>query len=58
MCATGIPPHIVLASEVAKLRADFNQFDNNINQRLDGTPDAVKRVLLDNFQIDGTIPTV
>ena len=56
MTATGIPPHILLANEIAKIRGDMEEQKITIIEKLEELPKKIKDMMLENFQVNGTIP--
>lgn len=56
MFATGIPPHIVLSNELARVTERLESMDQNIFKKLDWLPQRIKDCLLENFQINGAVP--
>jgi hypothetical protein len=56
MTATGVPPHLVLANSVAKLQREMVCMKEDIIDKLEHLPEALKQSMLENFQIEGTVP--
>jgi hypothetical protein len=56
MTATGIPPHIILANEVAKVREEVSLIKIDLMNKLDALPEKVKTAMLENFSINGVVP--
>ena len=56
MTATGIPPHILLANELAATRGELEEIRRVVLQKLQEVPDRVKECLLENFQVGGVVP--
>jgi hypothetical protein len=56
LTATGIPPHIMLANEVTMLKAEMSQLRMHLLSKLDQLPEDLKSCMLENFQINGTVP--
>jgi hypothetical protein len=60
LSATGVPPHILLANEISNLRQEITQkvstMEENLGGAIDQLPERVKQAVLDNFQVDGSIP--
>ena len=56
MTATGIPPHILLANEIAKIRGDMEEQKITIIEKLEELPKKIKDMMLENFQVNGAIP--
>ena len=56
LIATGIPPHIVLANEIAQLRIDMESKHALVVARIEALPENLKQSLLDNFRVDGVVP--
>jgi hypothetical protein len=56
LTASGIPPHILLANEIVKLRSDMVEKHNEIVEKLDEMPSQIKVLLLENFTVNGAIP--
>lgn len=42
LTATGVPPHILLANEIAKVYSKLEDVKTELIDRLDRTPDAIK----------------
>jgi hypothetical protein len=53
---TGVPPHLVLANSVAKLQREMVCMKEDIIDKLEHLPEALKQSMLENFQIEGTVP--
>ena len=56
MSATGIPPHLVIANRIVDLQKDMDSMKDQIINKLAQLPEALKQAMLENFQIDGTVP--
>lgn len=56
MTATGIPPHLVIANRIVDLQKDMESMKDQIIGKLEQLPEALKQSMLENFQIDGTVP--
>jgi hypothetical protein len=56
MTATGVPPHLVLANSIVHLEEDIGVMREVIITKLEQLPEALKQSMLENFQIDGTVP--
>ena len=56
MTATGVPPHLVLAHSIVGLQEDLCLIKESIVEKLEQLPEALKQTMLQNFQIEGTIP--
>lgn len=56
MTATGIPPHLVIANRILDLQQGMESMRDQIVAKLDEPPEALKQSILENFQIDGTVP--
>jgi hypothetical protein len=56
MTATGVPPHLVLANSVAKLQRKMVCMKEDIIDKLEHLPEALKQSMLEDFQIEGTVP--
>ena len=56
LSATGVPPHLVLANSIVDLRHDIGIFREEIIAKLEQLPQALKHTMLENFQIEGTVP--
>ena len=56
LTATGVPPHLVLANSIVGLRHDMCMMKEEIIAKLEQLPDALKNTMLENFQIEGTVP--
>ena len=56
MTATGVPPHLVLAHSIVGLQEDIGLIKESIVAKLEQLPEALKQTMLQNFQIEGTVP--
>ena len=56
MTATGVPPHLVLAHSIVGLQEDIGLIKESIVAKLEQLPEALKQAMLQNFQIEGTVP--
>jgi hypothetical protein len=56
MTATGVPPHLVLANSIVQLQQDMGVMRDGIIAKLEQLPEALKQSMLENFQIEGTVP--
>jgi hypothetical protein len=56
LSATGIPPHILLANEIVQLKGDMNVLRSELMSKFESLPEDLKRSMLDNFQVNGTVP--
>ena len=56
MTATGVPPHLVLANSIVDLQKDLAVLKDDIVSKLEQLPEALKQSMLENFQIEGTVP--
>jgi len=56
LTATGIPPHILLANEIAKVESKLESMKIDLMTRLDALPEELKTIMLENFQINGVLP--
>ena len=56
LTATGIPPHIILANEIAKVDGKLEHMKVSLMARLDSLPEELKAMMLENFQINGILP--
>ena len=56
LTATGIPPHILLANEIAKVDEKLESVKATLIARLETLPEQLKAVMLENFQINGVLP--
>ena len=56
MTATGVPPHLVLAHSIVGLQEDVGLIKDCIVAKLEQLPEALKQTMLQNFQIEGTVP--
>ena len=56
LTATGIPPHILLANELAKVERKLEALRLDLMERLNQLPDEIKTVMLQNFQVNGALP--
>jgi len=54
--ATGIPPHILLANEIAKVDRKVESMRMDLIARLDALPEELKASMLENFQVNGVVP--
>jgi hypothetical protein len=57
MTATGDPPHLVLASSIVQLQQDMGVMREGKIAKLEQLPEALKQSMLENFQIEGTVPS-
>jgi hypothetical protein len=55
LTATGVPPHLVLASSIG-IQDDMETMKEDIISKLDQLLGALKYAMLDNFTIQGTVP--
>lgn len=56
MFATGVPPHLVLANRIFEMQGELVVMKETIIGKLDALPEALKQCMLQNFQVNGTIP--
>lgn len=56
MYATGVPPHLVLANRIVDMQRGMDSIREVVISKLDALPEALKQSMLQNFQIDGTVP--
>jgi len=63
LCATGIPPHVVLQSGFKAMEAKVHTRIDTVHTRIDeveikmdAIPEKVKLSILENFHINGTVP--
>ena len=56
LTTTGIPPHILLANEIAKVDDKLENMKLTLMARLEALPEQLKDVMLENFQINGVLP--
>ena len=56
LCATGIPPHVVLQNGFKAMEVALNTKIDNMEKKIDEIPEKVKQSILDNFQVNGTVP--
>lgn len=56
LTATGVPPHLILANSIVDLRHDMGNMKEEIISKLEQLPEALKHTMLENFQIEGTVP--
>ena len=56
MFATGVPPHLVLANRMADMQKGMDSIRLEVISKLEALPEALKQSMLQNFQIDGTVP--
>jgi hypothetical protein len=56
MTATGVPPHLVLANQIVDMQKGMDVIRGEVISKLDGLPEALKRSMLQNFNINGTVP--
>ena len=56
LTATGVPPHLILANSMVDLRHDIGVMREEIISKLEQLPEALKHSMLENFQIEGTVP--
>jgi hypothetical protein len=56
LTATGIPPHILLANEIAKVDQKIDDMKVALMSKLEALPDELKNTMLENFQINGVVP--
>jgi hypothetical protein len=56
LTASGIPPHILIANEIVKLRNDMTERHLEIVERIDEMPAKVKELMLANFTVNGVVP--
>lgn len=56
MIASGIPPHLAVANEMAEMSKQVQMSNTQIISECKKLPEQVARTILDNFKIDGTTP--
>jgi hypothetical protein len=56
LAATGIPPHLIIASELKELREKNEAKWDEAFNKLEILPSNVKEVMMNNFQINGAVP--
>ena len=60
LTATGVPPHLIVANSVAGLREELREemcvMKDTVVTKLVQLPEALKHTMLDNFQVEGTVP--
>ena len=56
MFATGVPPHLVIAHSVVGVQKELDGLRIEVMAKLDNLPEALKQSMLQNFQVDGTVP--
>jgi hypothetical protein len=56
MSATGVPPHLVLANRIVDMQKGMDLIREEVITKLDGLPEALKQSMLQNFNINGTVP--
>lgn len=56
MTATGVPPHLVLANQIVDMQKGMDVIRAEVISKLDGLPEALKQNMLQNFNINGTVP--
>ena len=56
LIATGIPPHILIANQIAELRKEGRAFRDEMIDMMKKQPEELKAVLLENFSINGAMP--
>ena len=56
LTATGVPPHLILANSIVDLKLDIGIMREEIISKLEQLPEALKHSMLENFQIEGTVP--
>jgi hypothetical protein len=56
LTATGIPPHILIANEIVKLRGDLAELRMDVIDRIDNLPEQLKTTMLANFEVNGVVP--
>jgi hypothetical protein len=56
LTATGIPPHILLANEIAKVEGRLDTLQTDLMEKLNNLPQELKLVMLHNFQVNGALP--
>ena len=57
LCATGIPPHIVLCNWFKTMESGVNTRMDCIEKKVDDIPDKVKQSILENYQLNGVSNT-
>jgi hypothetical protein len=56
LCATGIPPFVMIAKEVADLRRELTLMNHTMTANINNLPEQLKRVMLENFRVDDVLP--
>lgn len=56
MFATGVPPHLVLANSIVGLQRELDVLRTEVITKLENLPEALKQRMLQNFNVEGTIP--
>ena len=56
MTATGVPPNLVIANRLVDLQNDLFTMKKQFILKLEQLPEALKHSMLENFQINGTVP--
>ena len=56
MTATRVPPHLVLANQIVDMQKGMDVIRAEVISKLDGLPEALKQNMLQNFNINGTVP--
>lgn len=56
LVATGVPPNVMLANEIVKLREEFGNRTIMLLAKVEEIPEKVKESMLQNFQISGAVP--
>jgi hypothetical protein len=56
MFATGLPPYLVLANRMVDMQKGMASIRLEVMSKLEALPEALKQSMLQNYQIDGTVP--
>jgi hypothetical protein len=54
--ASGVPPHIVIANQLMKVEARLKAVEEDLLKRIEELPEALKRSIMENFVVNGTVP--
>ena len=56
LTTTGIPPHVLIANEMVKVRSEMEDMKTDIMSRIEDLPEKVRDTLLENFSVRGVLP--
>jgi hypothetical protein len=56
MCATGVPPHLVIANSIMGIQKELDEMRIDVIEKMEKLPEALKQCMLQNFQVDGIVP--